>query len=812
MTTQPIQEEPSTPRPEPTRSATTSSSKWRRLSAPPLPTFRPNIPNLRTALLGYLSEVEVALRTRLGDLTAEDEERIRASSASPSITSVSGDDWGTSGDSVDDDFGGDAFGYRYGYGYGYASSRTAGPSSAGLRNRFDTIDSNNSATASATAGSLDNENGTARRENGYGYADSHHLKLLNHLSALREEALNYLPSLPSVNVPSMPIPSRMGMPPVPIPSREWLASLPSRLSIVDPGLGVRYGEAAKGKEREGAGAGASASAVDMGAIEGARKRVLELVHAVLPSEDWAGWERLGWEEQEEDLAFHHGDHLDDSTQGTTEGRALARARARARSASLERYTRDDEDEEEEPEYLFPNRTPASARAMARRRRAVRSKSLGASSLPTLLRPAKLERASTTPYPRAGGDGLQGVRTRSPSRYSAGYGSDEDDEDEDEEGRTLDEKLQLKYDLGHGHALDGDAEGQQDYDEQGEGEGEGVEDDEEYLATHPEATDTKLTALAARKHEMEMGPTVQESLRRSDDGKRLLGYHDLPAVWRNNEHIYTGYRFIPLHLKTGPVPLIKSAFEWHNETVNIHSHFVPTILILLCIPLIIYQSPLPNARPLDTAALVAYLLAATSCLFSSASWHVLSGCASKKWFEWGACVDWLIAASFGTVVYNGFYCQPKLVLLYCSINAFCGALGSYLPFQRWFNERRNKHLRIGFFLFLCFAMFAPMLQLFFQHGHSKASIFVAPFGWSVIAYVTGLIFYAFHFPECRWPGRFDRYGMSHQWWHAGIVLAIWLHYRALFVAHEHKDNLSCAAPEAGRSVAEVLEGWLGLAVA
>jgi hypothetical protein len=50
---------------------------------------------------------------------------------------------------------------------------------------------------------------------------------------------------------------------------------------------------------------------------------------------------------------------------------------------------------------------------------------------------------------------------------------------------------------------------------------------------------------------------------------------------------------------------------------------------------------------------------------------------------------LIAASFGTVAYNGFYCQPKSVMLYCGTNAMCGALGSYLPFQKWFNERRNK---------------------------------------------------------------------------------------------------------------------------
>jgi adiponectin receptor len=50
---------------------------------------------------------------------------------------------------------------------------------------------------------------------------------------------------------------------------------------------------------------------------------------------------------------------------------------------------------------------------------------------------------------------------------------------------------------------------------------------------------------------------------------------------------------------------------------------------------------------------------------------------------------LIAASFGTVVYNAFYCRPKLVYLYLGTNAACGALGSYLPFQRWFNMRRMK---------------------------------------------------------------------------------------------------------------------------
>ncbi|WVQ83746.1 hypothetical protein IAT38_005890 [Cryptococcus sp. DSM 104549] len=656
-------------------------SSWRRrLSQPPLPipSFRPNIPNLRTALLGYLGEIEVALRRKIEDVPGGQQYR----ATSPESPAMSGEEWTTSaGESFNDEPSGGS----------YTSAR-AGPSTKpGIRQR-------------GTAPVHPQPPPPAPSSDPY-------LHLLNHLGALREEASKHLPSL---SVPSVTMP-------LSIPNREWLRSLPARLSIVDPALPSPLGHMATPRE------------IDNGAIEGARRRMLDMVHAALPSEEWAGWERLGWEEQDE-----------------TESDPWKK---RARSASLQGWAAG-EDDDDEPEYLFPNRTPASAKALARRR-AVRSKSLGAASFPTSSRPAYFERSVTDPFQR-----------KAPSEPG---------------------------DSGRG----GNGE---------EAEGEGA-DEAEYLSAHPELTDTKLTpAVVKRGGALE--PTVTEALRRSDDGKRLIGFEDLPAIWRNNEHILTGYRFIPLHLKTGPVPLLKSAFTLHNETVNIHSHSIPTIFILCCIPIIIYRSPLPDAHPLDTASLISYLIAATSCMSSSAGWHILSGCASKRWFEWGACVDWLIAASFGTVVYNGFYCQPKATVLYCTTNLLCGALGSYLPFQRWFNERKNKHLRISFFLFLCFAMVAPMVHMFYQHGTAKASEFVAPFGLSILSYIVGLLFYAFHFPECQWPGMFDKWGASHQIWHAAIVLAVVLHYRAIFVAHSVKHDYSCLAPGQSVSVAELLEGLIG----
>ncbi|OWZ74740.1 hemolysin [Cryptococcus neoformans Bt85] len=730
-------------------------SPWRRrMSHPlPIPTFRPNIPNiphLRAALLGYLGELEAALRRKLGDDLSEIGEVLHGGGSGrgrgrlPSISlssSISAEDWTTSTDSNDED--------PY---HGY-SSALAGPSSTSeFRQRNTATNANRCGSPSTNTNANDNTTtGSSSTKDSY-------VNLLNHLSALREEASNYLPSL-SVHMP------------LSIPNREWLRALPSRLSIVDPGL-LSPLDKAKIKDE-------LAAVIDFesGAVEGARKRVVDMVHAMLPSEDWAGWERLGWEEQEYGDGWRPGEYGHRRTRSVSLGRS---GKGKHNQDNDSDYPDMEMMEDEEPEYLFPNRTPASTRALARRR-AVRSKSVGAAPLPSVKR-AKVERSQSYAF----GSLISfspGKAVSEPAEMESGGGSDREDGDEaeDEDGDEVD------------RVMNGERK-----------------DVEEFTSISYLSVDLKSSLIAVGTT---TDPSVADGLRSSEDGRKLITYDELPAIWRNNEHIHTGYRFIPLHLKTGPVPLIKSAFAMHNETVNIHSHLIPTLFIFACIPFIMYNTPLPDAHPLDTAVVIAYLVAAISCLSSSAGWHVLSGCASRKWFEWGACVDyigisWLIAASFGTVVYNGFYCQPKLTLFYCTTNMLCGALGSYLPFQRWFNERRNKHLRISFFLFLCFAMFAPMVHMFGQYGWHKASAFVAPFMVSIVAYVIGLLFYAFHFPECKWPGKFDIWGSSHQLWHLGIVVAIVLHYRAIFVAHGVKHEYSCAAPGQEISVAMVLERMIG----
>ncbi|EJT48473.1 hypothetical protein A1Q1_02494 [Trichosporon asahii var. asahii CBS 2479] len=504
---------------------------------------------------------------------------------------------------------------------------------------------------------------------------------------------------------------------VPGNAKEWLHSLPTQLHRVDNCL-------------------ADPLSAPKHAIKGARRRVIDVVHAMLPPDDWEGWERLGWDQGE-------GEGEDDES--------TPRQIRHIKSCSLDgQYSPEDD----EPEYLFPNRTPAPAQAVARHRHR-RARSLGAADVASL--PPFLDQLD------------QWIRP------------------------ALTDVSAIVDDTGEAAPVE-------EVVESGEETEDADSDDLEPCEKHGAHLASPYSC-----------PSIEESLVRSDYGAKLITFEDLPFWWRNNQYIHTGYRFIPLG-KSGPIPLIKSAFALHNETVNIQSHLIPTVLILAVIPLIVWKSPLPNAHWIDTAMLVSYLLAATSCLFSSASWHVLSGCSNKRWFEWGACVDyigisWLIAMSFNTVVYNAYYCSPKTVLFYTTVNVAFGALGSYLPFQKWFNQRKNKHWRILFFLALNVAMFAPCVQLFGTHGLEAGFRFVKPFTWSILSYVLGLICYAFHFPECKFPGRFDRLGASHQLWHTGIVCAIYLHYRAIFAAYNARWEYSCMASEPSASLPMVVTQML-----
>ncbi|PWO01354.1 HlyIII-domain-containing protein [Tilletiopsis washingtonensis] len=317
------------------------------------------------------------------------------------------------------------------------------------------------------------------------------------------------------------------------------------------------------------------------------------------------------------------------------------------------------------------------------------------------------------------------------------------------------------------------------------------------------------AKAARDAEDRL---YQAALELAGQGQKLIRYEHLPELWKNNSHILSGYRFIP---KSNLSALLRSTFQIHNETGNIHSHLLGAIIIL---PLFWPSKGLdPDTTPMDRLVQTVYLVAALKCLVLSVSWHVMAGCADACWFERFACVDytgiaWLVAASVWTLVYNGFYCQPNLALFYSITTFLVGLMGATVPWAAWFNQRQNKGLRICVFLAMCFTGLAPFTHAAYEHGLLKTVLFFQPIVPSLLCYIGGLVFYAFQFPESIAPGRFDTWGHAHQIWHLAIVGAILLHYRAALIFHENRFDFSCAAtpsPTLSTHASALLEAAGGL---
>ncbi|BGP33924.1 inc metabolism membrane protein [Rhodotorula toruloides] len=267
-------------------------------------------------------------------------------------------------------------------------------------------------------------------------------------------------------------------------------------------------------------------------------------------------------------------------------------------------------------------------------------------------------------------------------------------------------------------------------------------------------------------------------------ERLLRYEELPPEWRNNEHILTGYRYIPIE-QWGT--LLRSMFTWHNETINIQSHFLGALsLVVLLVYYLFFSTSSPHAladpHPGDTAIAVLFVLSAMHCLLCSTTWHLMSGCATSHWFRGAACVDYvgisgLIAASVAGATYYGFYSHPALAASYMCFNFIVGVTGMIVPWQSWFNERKYKSWRIAFFVSLAASAVAPIAHRAAIYGGMETLWFYSPAIPSVAAYLIGLSFYANQFPECCAPGHWH-IGASHQLWHIAIVAAVWLHWKAM----------------------------------
>ncbi|KAI9929114.1 hypothetical protein ASPWEDRAFT_49233 [Aspergillus wentii DTO 134E9] len=274
-------------------------------------------------------------------------------------------------------------------------------------------------------------------------------------------------------------------------------------------------------------------------------------------------------------------------------------------------------------------------------------------------------------------------------------------------------------------------------------------------------------------------------------KRLLHWDDLPHWQRDNHHIHTGYRPASFSF----LGSFHSLTYVHNETVNIYSHLLPS---LLAIPAsyLLHQALAPRyetATQSDVIAFGCFFAGAAFCLGMSATYHTISN-HSPVVARIGNAFDYvgivgLIVGSFVPSIFYGFYCAPNLQHLYwtmiCSIGAGC-ALVSVLP---QFRTPRWRPFRAAMFVGMGLSAVFPVLHGLQMYGIEQMTSQIG-LGWLLLQgflYILGAGIYAARVPERLRPGSFDILGSSHQIFHVLVVCAAVAHLTGLLKAFDYRHS-------------------------
>ncbi|KAG9748867.1 HlyIII-domain-containing protein, partial [Aureobasidium melanogenum] len=275
------------------------------------------------------------------------------------------------------------------------------------------------------------------------------------------------------------------------------------------------------------------------------------------------------------------------------------------------------------------------------------------------------------------------------------------------------------------------------------------------------------------------PTSRESVA----GDRLLTFDEIAPWQKDSPHIHTGYR--PL---TGSwSQSIKSIFRWHNETINIHSHSVGSIIFAIILPLHFYFAlyrNVPAAQPIDATVFLLYFAGVASCFAVSAAFHTAgshSQAVHKKYNRADCCGIVLLmwGASLASIHF-AFICDARLKSLHWFLSSASATgcitfiLGPLFIQPAYRNLRALTYLSLGLFAIVF------ILHGIYLHGFAlqRRRLSLEWMGLMALLNFLGCAAYAFRIPESKFPGKFDFVGASHQIMHVAVLAAGLVHYHGL----------------------------------
>ncbi|KAH7017929.1 hemolysin-III channel protein-like protein Izh2 [Macrophomina phaseolina] len=263
------------------------------------------------------------------------------------------------------------------------------------------------------------------------------------------------------------------------------------------------------------------------------------------------------------------------------------------------------------------------------------------------------------------------------------------------------------------------------------------------------------------------------------GPLLLDRSRLPHWMRSDAYILSAYRIPQNSFRA----CCRSLFYLHNETVNIWSHLsVGTVFLALAARLALLPAA-ATVRAEDRLALLTYLLGAASCCMLSASYHCIN-CHSERVSAYCLKLDYLgivfnITSTSLSSTHFGLHDQDTaLASLYAKLLLGCGLATFWVTLDPTFDGSTAAKFRSAVFIALCACGFAPIAHAALSPRLSLSGFAIECILGSSAFYLIGTALYVSHFPESRWPGRFDIFGASHQIFHVCVNVAQGIHLLGL----------------------------------
>ncbi|KAL1296923.1 hypothetical protein AAFC00_004533 [Neodothiora populina] len=262
-------------------------------------------------------------------------------------------------------------------------------------------------------------------------------------------------------------------------------------------------------------------------------------------------------------------------------------------------------------------------------------------------------------------------------------------------------------------------------------------------------------------------------------QELLSFEQAQPYEQDNPFILFGYR----PQTQSYAGSLATLFAIHNQTVNIWSHLIGSILYGISGLYFFWHHASLYASTFSTGDAIAFscfFAAVVVCLSLSVGFHLFAN-HSKEIHDRHLFLDFLgilglIWGSWVPGIYYGFYCQRDVARFYW---ALIGAITSACTLMLILPHLRTptyKPLRTTLFIALGLSGILPMASAARTYSIPHAA---ARMGWwffvlEGVFYVTGVALYATKFPERCWPGRFDFVGASHQGFHVFVLFGAGAH--------------------------------------